>query len=218
MFIIGFAYAGMLFTEFFYAFFIRMIDSSDAQFKSTLLLTLAYVTMLIALLAVPLLSRRKLFLSKFNNGIDYIYGLAFAITLMAAGVLINALTSIWHTPADNINQQGVESIAKSYPLIGIFIMGIVGPICEELTYRVGLYSFLRRINKYLALILTMVIFAMIHFTFEAENIVEELWSLPSYLVSGLILTLAYELRGPACSITAHACYNLIAIIMIMVAR
>jgi membrane protease YdiL (CAAX protease family) len=218
MFIIGFAYAGMLFTEFFYAFFIRMIDSSDTQFKSTLLFTLTYVTMLIALLAVPLLSRRKLFLSKFNNGIDYIYGLAFAITLMAAGVLINALTSIWHTPADNINQQGVESIAKSYPLIGIFIMGIVGPICEELTYRVGLYSFLRRINKYLALILTMVIFAMIHFTFDAENIVEELWSLPSYLVSGLLLTLAYELRGPACSMTAHACYNLIAIIMIMVAR
>jgi membrane protease YdiL (CAAX protease family) len=218
MFIIGFAYAGMLFTEFFYAFFIRMIDSSDTQFKSTLLLTLTYVTMLIALLAVPFLSRRKLFLSKFNNGIDYIYGLAFAITLMAAGVLINALTSIWHTPADNINQQGVESIAKSYPLIGIFIMGIVGPICEELTYRVGLYSFLRRINKYLALILTMVIFAMIHFTFDAENIVEELWSLPSYLVSGLLLTLAYELRGPACSMTAHACYNLIAIIMIMVAR
>jgi membrane protease YdiL (CAAX protease family) len=174
--------------------------------------------MLIALLAVPLLSRRKLFLGKFNNGIDYIYGLAFAITLMAAGVLINALTSIWHTPADNINQQGVESIAKSYPLIGIFIMGIVGPICEELTYRVGLYSFLRRINKYLAIILTMVIFAMIHFTFDAENIVEELWSLPSYLVSGLLLTLAYEVRGPACSITAHACYNLIAIIMIMVAR
>ncbi len=218
MFIIGFAYAGMLFTEFFYAFFIRMIDSSDAQFKNTLLFTLTYVTMLIALLAVPLLSRRKLFLSKFNNGIDYIYGLAFAITLMAAGVLINALTSIWHTPADNINQQGVESIAKSYPLIGIFIMGIVGPICEELTYRVGLYSFLRRINKYLALILTMVIFAMIHFTFDAENIVEELWSLPSYLVSGLLLTLAYELRGPACSMTAHACYNLIAIIMIMVAK
>jgi membrane protease YdiL (CAAX protease family) len=195
-----------------------MIDSSDTQFKNTLLFTLTYVTILIALLAVPLLSRRKLFLSKFNNGIDYIYGLAFAITLMAAGVLINALTSIWHTPADNINQQGVESIAKSYPLIGIFIMGIVGPICEELTYRVGLYSFLRRINKYLALILTMVIFAMIHFTFDAENIVEELWSLPSYLVSGLLLTLAYELRGPACSITAHACYNLIAIIMIMVAR
>ena len=218
MFVIGFAYAGMFFTEFFYAIFIRMIDSSDLQFKSALLLSCTYITMFVALLAVPLFSRRKLFLGKFNNGIDYIYGIAFAVSLMAAGVLVNALISIWHTPGDNVNQAGVESIARNYPLIAIFIMGIVGPICEELTYRVGLYSFLRRINKYLALIVTVIVFAMIHFTFDAENIVEELWSLPSYLVSGLLLTLAYELRGPACSMTAHACYNLFAIIMIMVAR
>ena len=218
MFVIGFAYAGMFFTEYFYAIFIRMIDSYDLQFKSALLLSCTYITMFVALLAVPLFSRRKLFLGKFNNGIDYIYGIAFAVSLMAAGVLVNAITSIWHTPGDNVNQAGVESIARNYPLIAIFIMGIVGPICEELTYRVGLYSFLRRINKYLALIVTIIIFAMIHFTFDAENIVEELWSLPSYLVSGLLLTLAYEVRGPACSITAHACYNLFALLMTMVAR
>lgn len=218
MFIIGFAYAGMLFTEFFFAIFVRMMDTDNTLLKSTVLLTITYLTMFVALLAVPLFSRRKLFFSKFNNGIDYIYGIAFAISLLAAGALVSAVTAIWHTPADNVNQAGVESIASNYPLIGIFIMGLIGPICEELTYRVGLYSFFRRINKYLALIVTMVVFAMIHFTFDAENIVEELWSLPSYLVSGLILTLAYELRGPACSITAHACYNTIALIMVMVAK
>ena len=137
---------------------------------------------------------------------------------MAAGTLLNAFISIWHTPADNVNQASVESIATSYPLIGIFIMGMVGPICEELTYRVGLYSFLRRINKYLALVVTAIVFAMIHFTFDAKDIVEELWSFPSYLISGVILTLAYERRGPACSITAHVCYNLIAVLMIMVQK
>ena len=218
MFIIGFAYAGMLFTEYFYAIFIRSMDTENILFKSALLLTLTYVTMFFALLAVPLLSRRKLFLSKFNNGIDYIYGLAFAITLLAAGALVSAIVSIWHTPADNVNQTDVVSIAKSYPLIAIFIMGFIGPICEELTYRVGLYSFLRRINKYLALVVTAVVFALIHFTFDADDIIEELWSFPSYLVSGVLLTLAYEQRGPACSITAHVCYNLIAILMTMVAR
>lgn len=218
MFVIGFAFLGMFLTEYIFAFFVREIDSDSLVFKSTVLMALTYVTMLIGLLAVPLFSRRKYFFSKFNSGIDYIYGIAFAITLMAAGALVTAVTSIWHTPADNVNQMGVESIAKSYPLIGILIMGIVGPICEELTYRVGLYSFLRRINKYLALIVTMIVFALIHFTFDAENIIEELWAFPSYLISGLILTLAYELRGPACSITAHVCYNLIALLMVMVQK
>ena len=218
LFVIGFAFSGMFVTEYIYAFFIRMMDTDNLLFKSALLMTLTYTTMFIALLAVPLLSRKKLFLSKFNNGIDYIYGLAFAITLMAAGTLLNAFISIWHTPADNVNQASVESIATSYPLIGIFIMGMVGPICEELTYRVGLYSFLRRINKYLALVVTAIVFAMIHFTFDAKDIVEELWSFPSYLISGVILTLAYERRGPACSITAHVCYNLIAMLLIMVQK
>ena len=120
--------------------------------------------------------------------------------------------------SDNINQSAADAFANNYPILAFFVMAIIGPICEELTYRVGLHSFLRRINKYLALVVTIIIFAMIHFTFDAENIVEELWSLPSYLVSGLLLTLAYEVRGPACSITAHACYNLFALIMTMVAR
>lgn len=215
MFIIGFAYAGMYLAELFFASFIRGMDA-DNIYKSTLLMTCTYLLMFVGLMAVPLFSRRKLFFGKFTNGIDYIYGLAYAITVLAAGALLNALISIAHTPADNVNQTNVELIATNYPLVGIFIMGIIGPICEELTYRVGLYSFLRRINKYLAFALTMFFFAMIHFTFDAANMVEELWSFPSYLLSGFLLTLAYEHRGPACSITAHVSYNLIALMMVMV--
>ena len=217
MFLIGFAYAGMYLAELFFASFIRGMDA-DNIYKSTLLMTCTYLLMFAGLLSIPLITRRKLFLGKFTSGTDYIYGLAFAVTVIAAGTLVNALTSLMHTPADNENQTAVVNIATNYPLTGIFIMGLIGPICEELTYRVGLYSFLRRINKYAALAITVVVFAMIHFTFDAENIIEELWSLPSYLVSGLILTIAYELRGPACSMTAHATYNMFAILMIMVQK
>ena len=218
MFLIGFAYAGMLATEFFFALFVRNMPDATPAYKSAMLMTLTYLAMFAGLLSVPLVTRKKLFLGKFTSGTDYIYGLAFAVTVIAAGTLVNALISLMHTPADNENQTAVVNIATNYPLIGIFIMGLIGPICEELTYRVGLYSFLRRINKYAALAITMVVFAMIHFTFDAENIIEELWSLPSYLVSGLILTIAYELRGPACSMTAHATYNMFAILMIMVQK
>jgi len=216
MFIIGFAYLGMFFTEYFYAIFIREINAANI-YKSMLVVVFTYLTMFVGLLAVPLFTRRKLFLSKFTtSGIDYIYGVAYAITLMGVGALVTAIISLMHTPADNINQANVESITTNYPLVAVFILGLIGPICEELTYRVGLYSFLRRFNKYVALIVTAIVFAMIHFTFDAEDIVEELWSIPSYLVSGLILSWAYEHRGPACSITAHACYNLFAVLMVLV--
>ena len=44
---------------------------------------------------------------------------------------------------------------------------------------------------------------------------DELWSIPMYIVSGFVLTLAYEHRGPACSMTAHVLYNMFAFILIL---
>ena len=63
---------------------------------------------------------------------------------------------------------------------------------------------------------TVIVFALIHFDFAAKDMAGELWSLPSYLISGIILTIAYEHRGPACSMTAHIAYNTFAFIMILV--
>ena len=127
----------------------------------------------------------------------------------------SSIISIFHEVSDNVNQTAAIEYAQNYPIIAFFVVGIIGPVCEELTYRVGLYSFLRRINKYLAFTVTTIIFAFIHFNFDAADIVNELWSLPSYLLAGFILTLAYEHRGPACSMTAHVLYNVFAFLVIL---
>lgn len=220
LFLAGFAYAGMLIAEYFCSFFIVFLDGSDL-FKKTLLLFLAYSMMLGGLAIIVLTTRKNEFFSKYKRPLDYIYGLVYAITIVIASMMIGSLISIFHTAQDNNNQQVALDIAHNYPLIAFFILGLLGPICEELTYRVGLYSFFRRINKYLAFIIATVVFAFIHFDFTAigtPKIVEELWSLPSYLVSGLILTIAYEHRGPACSMTAHVLYNLFAFALMFVPR
>ena len=71
------------------------------------------------------------------------------------------------------------------------------------------------IFKYLAIIISSIVFALIHFSFKQETIVNELWSLPTYIVSGVILALAYEHKGPACSMTAHILYNTLAFIVML---
>ena len=215
LFLIGFAYAGMLIAEIIFAVFIKALPN-DASTKNTLLLVATYMTMFAGLISVPLLTRRKLFFSKFKNGIDYLYGIGYAVSIICIGTVIGLLISFIYQGTDNNNQAAAVSIVKSYPLIAYFVLGILGPICEELTYRVGLYSFLRRINKYLAFAVTVIVFALIHFDFSAADIVNELWALPTYLVCGFILTLAYEHRGPACSILAHMLYNSIAFIIMLV--
>ena len=214
LFLAGFSLAGMLIAEIICALFIRQI--ADDSMKNVLLLVTTYLVMFVGLSTIVLTTRRKHFFSKYKRGLDYIYGIGYAITVILAASLVGALLSLFHTAADNNNQTVAIGIAKSYPLLAFVIMGILGPICEELTYRVGLYSFLRRINKYLAFAVTIVVFALIHFDFMAEDLVNELWALPSYIISGAILTLAYEHRGPACSMTAHVVYNTIAFCLMLI--
>ena len=213
LFLAGFSLAGMLLAELMLAPFIRMLANDDI--KTTLLLTFTYILMFVGLGLIVLLTRRKHFFSKYKRGIDYVYGLGYAITIILASMILGSIISLFHEVNDNANQQAAISVAKNYPIIAFFVLGFLGPICEELTYRVGLYSFFRRINIYLAFAVTILVFAFIHFDFTSENIIEELWALPSYIVSGFILTLAYEHRGPACSMTAHVVYNIFAFLLML---
>ena len=63
--------------------------------------------------------------------------------------------------------------------------------------------------------MTVIVFAFIHFDFDAADMANELWAIPSYIVAGAVLTLAYEHRGPACSMTAHVLYNIFAFLTIL---
>ena len=214
MFLIGFAYVGMFFGQIIFSLiFAKAPLSSDG--KNTAILTASYFLMLIGLIIVPLFTRRKAFADTFKKGQNYFYGIIYATMLFGVASLVLSIVSLMHEALPNVNQEGAEKIIENYPIIALIVLGFVGPICEELTYRVGLYSLLRRINKYLALIVTTIVFALIHFDFTAANIIEELWSLPSYLICGLILTLAYERHGPISSIIAHIAYNVIAIVLIL---
>ena len=215
LFLAGFAYAGMLISEIIASSFLQSI--ADEILRKTLLITVAYLTMFFGLGAIVLLTRRKHFFKKYTRGLDYIYGAGYALSLVFASLILSSIISIFITPGDNTNQSEAIKIANNYPIIAFFILALLGPICEELTYRVGLYSFLRRINKWMALGVTALVFAFIHFSFDGD-MVNELISLPSYIVSGLILTYAYEHRGPACSMTAHILYNIFAFAMMFVPR
>ena len=218
IFLIGFAYAGMLITQVIFSFFTGLIPNDNQIFHTTVLLSLTYCAMLLGISAVILLTRKNEFLSKFGKAQDYIYGIAYAATLICVGSIISSIIALFYNATDNINQSTAVDIAKNYPIIAVILFVIIGPITEELTYRVGLYSFLRRINKYAAMAITAVIFAFIHFNFDMENMANELWALPDYIISGLILTIAYEHRGPACSITAHMLINLFAVIFMFIEK
>ena len=214
LFLGGFSMTGMLLIQLIIVILLKSVIPDKTAFESVLI-SCTYILMMGGLFFIVFFTRRELFFSKYRRKIDYIYGIAYAITLIFVGSLVGNLTSLFYQATDNVNQSTAIVFSKNYPLLAFFVIGILGPLCEELTYRVGLYSFLRRINKYLAFIVTVLVFAFIHFDLEATDIVNELWSIPSYIAAGFILTLAYEHRGPACSMVAHVCYNIFAFLVIL---
>ncbi|MBO4855891.1 MAG: CPBP family intramembrane metalloprotease [Bacilli bacterium] len=145
----------------------------------------------------------------------WVIGIGFAVALVTSSMMYNIIVNLFHPTTANENQQIVNQVIGSFPFTSILLLAILGPIVEEFTYRVGLYSFFRRINKYIAYALTIVIFALIHFDFFAkgDDMINELLNLPSYMISGFLLTLAYEKFGIACSVTAHIGNNLYGVLM-----
>ena len=214
LFLCGFAYIGMLITEILAAIYLSGIKDNGLRTAAVLLAT--YLMMIGALLLICFTTRRKSFIKRFARWPDYLFGLAYAGGLFGIGIVINMIVSIFYQGVNN-NQTTAIEIINNYPIIATFVLCLLGPICEELTYRVGLYSFLRRINKVLAFIVAVIVFALIHFDFTASDIIGELWSLPSYIACGAVLTVAYIHRGPACSMTAHIVYNTIAMLMVVLA-
>ena len=215
LFFVGFAYTGMLIAELIIGLIFGLFITDELLYK-TLTLFFTYLAMLLGLATIILTTRRGMFLKKYTRGLDYLYGIGYAVTLFLASSIVSNIISLFYSVSDNTNQSTAVMIAVNYPIIAFLIMGIMGPICEELTYRVGLYSFFRRFNKYIAIAVSAIVFGFIHFDFGAANIANEFAALPVYLVSGVVLGIAYEHRGPACSMTAHLLYNIFAFFMMLI--
>lgn len=151
----------------------------------------------------------------FKDAKIIIYGIIIGFLLLAIqGGYSNLVNLYYHGPVSD-NETSLRSFISYYPAFSIIFLCFIGPFCEELTYRVGLFGFLSR-YKVLAYIVSILIFAFMHFNPASENIINELINLPIYLFCGIILTVAYDKFGLTASLTAHCINNLYSVITILI--
>lgn len=158
---------------------------------------------------------------KFKEKRTWIYGIAYGFFLIIASALYNAFSSVvFGNVGSNNNENAIDSIIASFPVLSVIVFSFIGPICEELGYRLGLFSFLRKYNRVLAYIVAAVIFGFIHFDFttfgNSDALKVELINIPSYVISGLILCYVYDKEGLETSILAHVTNNFIAVLMTVI--
>ena len=188
----------------------------DSATATMIINGVAYVGVLTAFVILSIGDLQEIFKS-FHGWKPFVAGLIGFASIIGFNIIYSTiLTTTGIVSSTNANEQTVQSIVIAFPLASLLIIGAIGPICEELTYRVGLFSFFRRINVILAYFVTMVVFAFIHFQFSSSDIVNELLNLPYYAFAAFVFCFLYEQYGFASSLTAHIVNNTYSVLSILV--
>lgn len=183
--------------------------------------TICYVAMIIALILISNRDVLKL-LPSFKQWQSYLAAVICFASIMAFTISYNIFIEtlqefgILNIPvSDNANQAAIVSLESKFPFTSLVVFGLIGPICEELTYRVGLFSLIKRKNKALAYILTIIIFAFIHFNFSTNTttLINEFINLPYYMFAAFAFSFTYDKFGFAGSATAHVINNVYSLLV-----
>lgn len=153
----------------------------------------------------------------FKNKKPYLAALVGLAALIAFTLLYSTfLKAIGVEVEQNENQSSLETCVKSYPFACFIVFGLMGPICEELTYRVGLFGLFKKRNRIVAYFVTVIIFTLIHFDFSSETIVNELLNIPYYAAAAFVFTYIYDHYGFSASVTLHIVNNVISVVQILI--
>jgi membrane protease YdiL (CAAX protease family) len=177
-----------------------------------------YGILFFGLIALVLTNHRNI-LKAFKKATPYVMGVLIGVGVLFFNSIYNRIISSFIELEVNENESLIRQMTVAFPILSVIIFVFVGPICEELTYRLGLFSFFARFGKWVAYLVTILVFALIHFDFMAESTdayIIELLNLPSYMVAGAALCFAYHYFGLASSMTAHILNNLVAISSILI--
>ena len=157
----------------------------------------------------------KKLLRKFADWVPYVVGIAIGLSVILLDELYLRFVNIFYTTGVGGNEVGIREAVKYFPVASLFIFGFIGPMCEELTYRFGLFNLIKRWNRVCAYIITGLVFGFIHMKYDG-NIVTEFILLPTYIIPGFLFAIAYDLYDLPCSYTAHITNNLIAITQLII--
>lgn len=173
---------------------------------------------LFMMILLPIASHIPSILQQFKNPRIWVQGLGYAaVIVLLSGIYQALLNVIGVSVVDNANQSAISEMVRTTPVSSFLWIVMLGPIVEELTYRLGLFDWLKKGHRILAYVGTMFFFGLIHFDFSNPNIVNELLNLPAYVIGGAVLCYSYDKSGLATSTAAHIFNNLLSFVLIILA-
>jgi hypothetical protein len=214
LFLCGFAYCGLILIATIMSLIFGEIFTDKSALQAAVQ-TSTYIALLIVLFCIAF-PYRKYFINNLKDVTKYLYGILFGLMTIAIEIVVSKIINYFFPSEINANQEAVEQFILNYPTLMFFITVLIGPFCEEITYRVGLYEMIREKNETVALIVTSLIFAFVHIQFTETTFRAEATAFPIYLVIGFMLTYTYKKQGLPGSFVAHAMLNAISFLSTLV--
>ncbi len=182
------------------------------------LLLLTFIIFLAARKKLPALAK------SFKSILPYIVGIGGGVLLLGVSIAYSMMASaIFNAagikPSVNANESSIRVMAKAFPVLAVIVFGLVGPFCEEMGYRVGLFGLTSRLGRVPAYFISALVFGAIHFSWTVfaqgtrDDIIIELVNIPNYLIAGVGLGFLYDRFGFAASFMAHATNNLVSVLV-----
>lgn len=112
---------------------------------------------------------RKALLDDFKDFWAILFGVGiFALVLVFENFISRIYTLAFPTIyGSNANQQGLQSDVMASPLMLFFPIVLFAPFTEEMTYRLGLLDATGEKKRWVGILVSAVIFGLIHFSFES---------------------------------------------------
>ena len=200
------------------------INSGDGLF---VIYGFAY-PLLLLILGLMLWKDWKQVLQSFKKWQSVLFGVAGFFAMLALNILINVIIQLIYQgigrpfpEGSGANESNIRLMVLAHPVAAYFMLALIGPFCEELCYRVGLFSFVSRFGKIVGYVVATLAFMAIHISWSSIGTAAfelELISMPSYLIGGVLFALLYDKFGFAASYTAHFLNNIVAVTQYLIPR
>ena len=195
-----------------------MLNSLGPASAEGVLLFLVYLLLFVLMIILIFVNKPAITWIKglLKDKSTFIEGVNIGILTLCCSLIYSYIATLIAPHTSNNNQEGLEVSFQAQPFLTFFCIVIFAPVCEELAYRFGLFGSIAKYSNTLAYVVTIIVFAFLHFDFTAQgdDLINEFINIPAYLIGAFFLSYAYQRKGNILtSITAHSVYNGIQYVM-----
>ncbi|GEM_PF-2765802 len=133
----------------------------------------------------------------FSNSLMFIWsGFLLALGIICAWRLMDYIFTGYKYDIRGINQENIREYSNAFPVLTSLLAIFVAPFTEECLYRGIIFSFLNKINIYVAIIGTSIAFSLLHIISSLRqpdiSFISILLLFINYFLTGLSLCLVYK--------------------------